>query len=294
MAALMPGCIILLLMLIGIASHVKANELSKKPVLSALARPSLAQRNRYLEANAGIHQQNYFEQDTSGLISNGMLDSESGKQNTIGTTLRWQFDSSLLLQAKAQHQSGATNYSGYLQAGSTLTPYHATTGNIAVQYDINVGYALNAFTWDVMPENWQFVPLLHYRHNQWQRNLVQYNETYNHATVAAGALLQWQPQPGTVLEVIALRGQARNASMSAPSLGFATTQLGGVFHEWQLATSQNVGVLTGVDALNQWRVTARFFSTRYGHKASPIINGYQAPPNQHSPRSWLLGIQWQF
>lgn len=256
---------------------------------------SWAQHNRYAELNTGTYQQNYREQDTQGLTVDGTLDTETGNQNNIGLALRWQTTGGWLLHLQAQRQSGVTDYKGYLQAGNgSLTPYRARTGNTATQFSVNVGYALNASIWPAMPASWQITPLVQIGQHHWERNLVQYGETYDYTTHAMGALVQWQARPGTVLELQALVGQTQSASVKVPVLGFAAEQTGNDFHEWQLGISQDLGAITGKEALAGWRVTARYTDSQYGHDASPLVNGLQAPPNQHRPSSWTLGLQKQF
>jgi len=118
------------------------------PVFAEATQPesfSWAKHNRYIEAYAGSHNQDYQEQDTQGLTTNGVLDTETGNQDHIGLALRWQTSGGWLMQLQAQRQSGTTNYNGYLQSGGgSLTPYRATTGNVATQLAVQVGYALNS------------------------------------------------------------------------------------------------------------------------------------------------------
>lgn len=254
-----------------------------------------AQYNRFVELAAGKHQQTYREQDPSGQTADGILNSETGNQDALRTTVRWQSESHWLVQFQANRQSGVTRYNGYLQSSSgILTPYRARTGNTATQLSATVGYALNASNWAVMPTDWQLTPLLQYGHHHWQRNLVQYGESYKHPRYALGALLQWQARRGTVLEVQALSGRVRTATVNVPSLGFKASQPGGHWHQWQLGISQDLAVLTGRPAFNGWRLSARYARSQYGHAASPVVNSLQAPPNTHSPSAWALGLQKQY
>ena len=118
--------------------------------------------NRYVVLNVGQQQQNYRELDSQGLTTNGILNTETGRQQHLGAAISWQTTSGWLLGLDAQRQTGATAYSGYLQAGNgSLSPYAARTGNVATQYSAYVGYGLNVNTWDAMPSNPQITPLLH-------------------------------------------------------------------------------------------------------------------------------------
>ena len=103
--------------------------------------------NRYVALNLGQQQQNYREIDTQGLTTNGTLNTETGRQQHMGAALSWQTDNGWLLGFDAQRQTGATAYSGYLQAGNgSLIPYAARTGNVATRYSAHVGCGLSANT----------------------------------------------------------------------------------------------------------------------------------------------------
>ena len=91
--------------------------------------------NRYLALNVGQQQQNYRELVSQGLTTNGTLNAETGRQRHLGAAISWQTTSGWLLGFDAQRQTGATAYSGYLQAGNgSLSPYVARTGNVATQF----------------------------------------------------------------------------------------------------------------------------------------------------------------
>ena len=105
--------------------------------------------NRYVALNVGQQQQNYRELDTQGITTNGTLNTETGRQRHLGAAISYQTTSGWLLGLDAQRQTGATDYSGYLQAGNgSLSPYAARTGNVATQHSVHIGYGLNASTWD--------------------------------------------------------------------------------------------------------------------------------------------------
>ena len=106
--------------------------------------------NRYVALNVGQQQQNYRELDTQGITTNGILNTETGRQQHLGAAISYQATSGWLLGFDAQRQTGATAYNGYLQAGNgSLSPYAARTGNVATQYSAYVGYGLNVNTWGV-------------------------------------------------------------------------------------------------------------------------------------------------
>ena len=104
--------------------------------------------NRYVALNLGQQQQNYRELDTQGITTNSTLNTETGHQRHLGAAISWQTNSGGLLGFDAQRQTGATGYSGYLQAGSgSLSPYAARTGNVATGYREHIGYSANVNAW---------------------------------------------------------------------------------------------------------------------------------------------------
>ena len=253
-----------------------------------------AAHNRYLEIGAGLRQQAYREIDRNGLTSDGTLDAESGTQNAISAAMRWQVTGGWFAELAAQRYSGTTAYQGYLQSGSSLTPYSATTGNVATHYSAQLGYAINANNWAAMPAQWQVIPVAHFSQHNWQRNLVQYSETYAHAAQALGAIAQWQAQPGTVVEVQALAGRTLPAQVSAPAFGFEAKQPGGSYNQWHINLAQDLARLTSHQAMSGWRMAARYSNSRYSHGASLVVAGLQAPPNEHKLSVWTLNVQKQF
>ena len=288
------GCALALLLVSCFAVAQQTRRPMDAPLQLAMT-TSWASHNKYVEVFAGQRHQDYREFDTQGITADGILDTETGDQAHIGIALRWQSAEGWLWHFQAQRQSGTTDYNGYLQNGNgTLSTLLARTGNVQAQASVSVGYALNTANWHVMPENWQLTPLLQLGRYQWQRNLVQYSESYGFNTAAVGALLQWRARPGIVLELQVLTGQTYSASVEVPALGFDAGQPGGNLNEWQIAISQDLGTITGAPALAGWRGTARYTASKYDHGASPTVNGVQAPPNQHQPSAWSVGIQKQY
>jgi len=301
---LQSTCVLATLLTCGVAAAqsqsdpdlcVKSSQVKSSQVNCSDQTSDWVAHNRFVEVFGGQRQQDYQEADTQGLTPNGVLDTETGNQNHIGIALRWQTANHWLVHLQAQQQSGVTQYNGYLQAGNgVLTPYSARTGNTASQTSLAVGYALNAGNWPALSPAWQITPLLQWSQFDWQRNLVQYRETYTHSTIAAGVLLQWCVRPGTVLELQALQGSTSSAAVSAPSLGFAADQPGGTYSQWDIGISQALDQRSGFSALTGWHLVVRYSASVYDHAASPTVNALQAPPNQHRPNAWALGLRRQF
>jgi hypothetical protein len=251
-------------------------------------------KNRYTGTRLGYQQQNYREQDTSGITNDGILDAESGRQNHMAIALSWQTNNAWLMHFQAQRQSGATEYSGYLQSGNgSLTPYSARTGNIASQISAQFGYAVNTSIWGALPYSLQITPLINLSQYRWQRNLVQYSESYRFSSIAVGTLIQWQAFPDTLLDLQALVGRTQPAEVNAPAFGFASSQSGGNLRDWSLAVKQDLGGSLNVSAFKGLGIAIQHSRTNYNHGASQIVNGLQAPANQHNSGYWAIGLQKQ-
>jgi hypothetical protein len=106
-------CALSVLMACHMAAAQQASTVIDAP-LPLVAEGSWANQNRFVEVSGGQRHQDYQESDTQGLTSNGVLDTETGKQSHIGIALRWQTSTHWLLHLQAQRQSGATDYNGYL------------------------------------------------------------------------------------------------------------------------------------------------------------------------------------
>jgi len=264
----------------------------------AQAASDWATHNRYLEIGAGVRQQNYRELESfsvTPLTPDGILDKETGTQDAISAALRWQSHGGFFVDLTVDQQSGATDYRGYLQhSDGTLSPYLARSGNLSRQASLQFGYAFNAGNGQAMPDNWQLIPVVQISQSDWQRNLVQYSETYSHTTYAVGAIAQWQARPGTLLEAQALAGRTKSAQVSVPALGFDARQDGGNLRELRLSISQDLGSATQREQLRGWRLYVRYVTSQYNHGASPTVVGFQAPANEVTPSTVTLGVQKQF
>jgi hypothetical protein len=251
--------------------------------------------NRSLSFAAGQQRQAYRELDTQGLTTDGVLNRESGTVAYAQAALRWQWANGITAQLAFARQNGATAYQGYLQNGAgNLTPYTARTGNVSSQTALQLGYALNSSTAAYIPASLQLTPLLQLTQHHWQRNLAQYRETYRHTSTAAGLRLQWQPMSSTVFEMQALAGRTQPARVSVPAFDFAAQQASGSYRQWQLGVSHDLSPYFNTPAMQGWRVNVQVGATRLAHGASAVVNGLQAPPNQHSPNEWSLGVSRHF
>jgi hypothetical protein len=244
----------------------------------------------------GLHtQQNYREIDTTGQTADGTFNTEQGLWQGSGLKGRWQGQVGPVpawLQAQISSSSGQTDYQGYLQGGGRLTPYAARTGNNVSQHSLRLGWPVDvAALWPASAiAPLQIVPYIDWAHQRWERNLVQYGETYTHRTQSLGLLMQWQPLPRVapqlVLEASHQKGRHSSASLSAPSLGFAA-RLG-------CATQQQSTLALHWQASPRWSLQLQASQTRYSHGASDTVNDLQAPPSTSQQSQLGAGVAWHY
>src|ERR1035437_2249603 len=184
---------------------------------------------RSLTLSQGTTRHDYREPDPFGRVN--PLNSETGSVPTTELTLRWrgqlaQALPELAIQARASYAQGQTDYNGYLQQGSTLTPYSARTGNTRQAISLRVGVPLNAFT--EQPWAQHIAPYVEQSWHHWQRNLTQSGEAFAWQTPTVGVIAVWPlaemslPQLARfTLEADLATGRSRNTRMDAPALGFA-------------------------------------------------------------------------
>ena len=237
--------------------------------------------NRSLSLHATARQQDYRETDTQGLTANGSLNTERGTVGGWGLQARWQgYLRALPLwaQADAQWAQGQTDYDGYLQSGSTLTPFRAKTGNTWRSQSLALGVPLALGA----GERFQFIPHLQWASQHWQRNLVQYGETYRHRSTGSGLVLQWAATESLTLEASAARRWQSRASVSVPAFDFAAEQ--------GRATETELSAAARWRLSSRWHVQASAASTRFRNGTSPVVQGLQAPPNHHRTVRYALGV----
>ena len=248
-----------------------------------------ASHNRQLQIAALQTQQNYRETDTQGLTADGTLNTERGHWQGTALQGRWQGELALAthslplwLQAQTAQATGQTDYNGYLQSGSTLTPYRAKTGNTWRSHSVALGVPLAC----PQAPHWQVVPYVQWASQHWQRNLVQYGETYRHNTRSLGVLAQWQPAPGWLLEASHQQGRHTRASLNAPTLGFAASQ--GLARQTQSSVAVHYQINPG------WGLQLQAVQTTYTHGASAVINGLQAPPSTSRHTQLGAALAWHY
>lgn len=266
--------------------------------------PSSAQdwqhNNRNLSLHASRTAQRYSEQDTQLLTADGVLDSEAGHPTGWGAQARWQGELDALgalplwLQAGAERSSGQTDYNGYLQNGTTLTPYRAKTGNTWQSESLRVGLPLTADNWP----QWQFIPYADWTHQRWQRHLVQYSETYTQRRQSLGLLVQWQPdwpdltgrpeegRKPWLVELGHQRSVSQQGRVNAPMLDFAAIQPLGPTQQTELRVRYAISP--------RWHLKLQAQSQRTNTTASAVVNGLQSPPSQTRQTQLGMGLDWTY
>lgn len=230
--------------------------------------------------NLGRLYQNYTENDPSGLTTNGTLDTERGTLNSVELGGRWQAESfPLLLQVTARRSNGDTRYSGYLQTGSQLTPYSATTHNDLQDFRVRAGLPL------ARSENFQWVPFIEYRYQNWVRDLIQYRETFQHHAAVVGMLGQWRASSLWTLEGEASAGKLLHAQTDIPKLRFSGSR--GNQALWSLGASASYRIK------GHWRAVASIRYEQSQYSQSALSNGFIEPASRTKQTNTLFGIEYQ-
>lgn len=241
--------------------------------------------NRSLSLHATALRQDYRETDTQGLTANGTLNAERGTVGGRGLQARWQGHLGglpLWAQADGQWAQGQTDYDGYLQSGSTLTPFKARTCNTWRSQSLALGVPLDVGT----GERFQLIPHLQWASQHWQRNLVQYGETYRDRSAGLGLLLQGAATERLTLEALAARRWQSRASVSVPAFDFAAEQGRG--------KEDVLGLTARWQAGRHWHLMAGANLLRFENGASPVVQGLQAPPNTHKTLRVESGVGLNF
>ncbi len=253
--------------------------------------------NRNLSLHVSSTQQRYTELDTQALTTSGVLDRETGQSSGWGVQLRWQGQAGavpLWLQADTGYSTGQTDYNGHLQRGNALTPYQAKTGNVWQSTSLRVGLPL---TTDKL-NSWQFIPYLDWTQQHWQRNLVQYGESYKQSKESLGLLVQWQPawpallghvdqaHKPWLLELGHQRSTSQRSHAAVPNLDFAASQETGPVHQTE------VGLRYAITP--RWQLQLRAQHTQSSTLASAVVNGLQSPPSQTQQTLLAIGLGWTY
>lgn len=249
---------------------------------------------RSLTLSQGITRHDYREPDPFGRVS--PLSSETGSVPTTELTLRWrgqlaQALPELAMQARASYAQGQTDYNGYLQQGSTLTPYSARTGNTQQAISLRVGLPLNAFT--EQPWAQHIAPYAEQGWHHWQRNLTQYGETFTWQTTALGVMALWPladlglPQFSSfTLEADVAAGRSHNPRMVAPTLGFATNL--------DETGKQRAVLALHYAVTSTWLLGLRYEAQRSNFGVSASTASLQYPGGGNRTQSLAASVEHQF
>jgi len=267
------------------ALHGAAFGQANTPEIPLAPPPAWQAHNRGVLISLDSLNRQYTEFDSFGATPDGILDSESGTLTGGAIRGRWQGTlfgiarPEIYLQAEYRQHAGSTSYHGYLQTGLTFTPYNATTHNELHDFRVRAGLPI------AKTENLQWVPFVEYRYQNWVRDLVQYQETFQHHAGVAGVLGQWHVSPAWTLEGEAGIGSIFHAQIDVPKLGFSG-RLGNLAL-WTLGASASYQIK------NHWRAVAsiRHEQSRYGQ--STASNGFFEPASRTKQTNTLFGIEYQ-
>lgn len=242
----------------------------------------------------GMTRHHYREPDPLGRVD--PLDSETGSIPTTQATLRWRGKLSqalpeIAVQAQASYAQGQTGYNGYLQQGTTITPYSARTGNTLQAYNLRVGLPLNAFT--QQPWAQHIAPYAEQSWHHWQRNLTQYGETFTWQTTSLGVMALWPladfglPKFSRItLEADMATGHTSSPHMTAPALGFAA-DIGN-------ASTRSAALALHYEATPTWLLGLRYEAQRMSLGSSPTVAGLQYPGSSNSLQSLAVSLGHHF
>ncbi len=265
----------------GVAAfgQVNAPEVQLAPI------PVWQAHNRSILIGLDSLNRHYTEFDSFGLTPDGIFNTEKGTLKGGAIRGRWQgapFGQTrheIYLQGEYRQHTGSTSYQGYLQSGSSLTPYSATTQNELHAFRARIGTPV------AQTKSVQWVPFLEYRYGNWVRDLVQYRETFQHHAGVIGVLGQWRVSSAWTIEGEASVGSTIHAQIDVPQLGFSGTLPNRAL--WTLGASASYQIN------NHWRAVAsvRHEQSRYGQ--SDASNGFIAPASRTKQTSTLFGIEYQ-
>lgn len=290
---------LMLVALRGEAAPIESVNLSMQPALDAPAEDNKAAVPalrfwRNLTLSQGTTRHDYREPDPFGRVN--PLNSETGSVPTTELTLRWrgqlaQALPELAMQARASYAQGQTDYNGYLQQGSTLTPYSARTGNTQQAISLRVGLPLNAFT--EQPWAQHIAPYAEQSWHRWQRNLTQYGETFDWQTTSVGVMAVWPlaemglPQLARfTLEADLATGRSSNTRMAAPTLSF--------FADLSETGEQRAALALHYTVTSTWTLGLRYTTQRSNFGASASVGGLQFPGASYNSQGWLASVGAQF
>jgi hypothetical protein len=279
-------------------AQAPADEAPQPPALAAeaslpQAMPWAVAVNRRIQLSGALLNSHYRERDTTGLTPDGVLNTEQGHIRGNGLAVRWQGATpwlpvaprGLWVEWSYQHLSGRTRYQGYLQQGNALTPYSAKTGNAYNTWQLRIGVPLTGLP---AAEQVQWVPYLEHGQQRWQRNLVQYSETFRYRWWAAGLLVQWRPPKIQQLtfEFDATAGRHSHTLMRVPAMDFAA--------DLPTKPLYHLGASATYQIQSHWGLTAGWQLKRTNSGPSEVIGGFREPPSKSNQQLWLLGLSFYF
>ncbi len=243
-----------------------------------------------LALSHGITRHDYREPDPLGRVD--PLDCETGDIPTTQVTLRWrgkltQALPEITTQAQVSYAQGQTDYNGYLQQGITLIPFQARTGNTFQDYRLRVGLPLNDFT--QQPWGQHIAPYTEQSWHHWQRNLMQYGETYTWQSTSLGVMDLWTladfglPKFSRyTLEADLSVGHTHTSHIDAPGLGFTADLASTNIHSAAFALHYAV--------TPAWSMGLRYQTQYINLGASPSVAGFKYPGSSNNQQSYTMSL----
>lgn len=255
----------------------------------AVAGDAIRAANNQITLSSGIQKMDYRELDQTGLTGTDTLDTEKGNQSGVALSISVQGDALIpdgFLQVEGAYFKGKTNYDGYLQSGSTLTPYKTTSDLETTDVAVKLG---KGFTFGNRRE-FQATPYATVGSYRWIRDSSSdpygYKETYKHAYAGGGLMFQVELNQRTVVKADYMISRMINPKMDS-DLNGATYNLG----------KSNIQQFTvGLDyAVNrQLHVSAEYRNMQFKYGESPTVSGYYEPASETRRDLFFIGAGMAF
>lgn len=220
-----------------------------------------------IEAAAGFLDFDYTEY--SSKAPNGVLDTEKGRLTTGSVLGRYQSTASKipwLMQVRYEGATGDTNYDGYLQQGTLLSPFNAKTGNEFDEIDVRFGLPFHH------RHVGKLMPFMETGWHEWRRRLVSYEEVYQHQVVRLGLSGDWRASSHWQTNAEISLGKLRNSQVIINSLGVVLPLQDK--QQWRAS----VGLLYHVNP--QWVLGAGWQFERFEYGRSSVIRGVFEPDSR--------------
>lgn len=242
------------------------------------------------QASVGMLQHSYYEKEKEGLTKDGVLNRELGNMPMASFSMMTQAKNSKhwlpFAQLVVGYADGTTNYDGYLQSGTQLTPYQTDTKNQIWLSNLTLGLKKD------VSKNITFSPQIKIAHNHWQRALEQYTEKLEHIALLSGINIDWQIQhllntkKSMWLTIAANYGKHLYTQINVDDLAFKQNM--GKAGIWQFSIQTNYSLM------NKLNLAIGISHQKWRYKYSKVMNGFRYPDSETKQILWNFGLVYHF